>query len=67
MYVMSDGPYGKQDRDGDEIPEWVVTVFDDEDQEVDWWYCESYRAAFDFGEYLAEKRGLEHIAEGMEA
>jgi len=65
MYVMSDGPFSTQNRDGDEIPEWYVTVFDDEDNEVETWYFDSYEEAIRCGNEEAKVRGVEHIAEGM--
>lgn len=66
MYVMSDGPYGKQNREGDEVPEWYVTLYDGDD-EVKTWYCDTYNEALDCGEEVADELGIEHIAEGMEA
>jgi len=64
MYVMSDGPFSNQNGDGDEIPEWYVTLYDGDD-EVRTWYCDAYSEAIRCGDEEAKSRGIEHIAEGM--
>ena len=66
MYVFSDGPFSNQNTDGDEIPEWYVTLYDGDD-EVKTWYCDTYDEAIVCGNDIAKAEGIEHIAEGMEA
>jgi len=64
MYVMSDGPFSNQNYEGDEVPEWYVTLYDGDD-EVETWYCDSYEESIRCGNEEAKARGIEHIAEGM--
>jgi len=58
-FVIADGPYPRQNFDGDEVPYWVVFVSDDSGEPIGKVYqCASRDKAIDLGEKMSKDRGL---------
>lgn len=65
--VMVDGPYsaGISESIGEEIPEWVVALCDDEGDDLTTHTCASYESAMELGSVLARELKAELIIEAM--
>jgi len=67
--VVVDGPYsgGISADIGDEIPEWVVVLCDDDGADITTHICASYESAMELGKLLAREMNVELIIEAMRA
>lgn len=68
-YVILDGPYsgGISSEIGDEIPEWVVALCDDEGGDINTYTCASYESAMELGKLIAHELSVELVIEAMRA
>lgn len=68
-YVIVDGPYSGGIRAdlGDEIPEWVVALCDDDGGDLQTHTCASYDSAMELGQVLAREMNIELVIEAMRA
>ena len=68
-YVIVDGPYsgGISADIGDEIPEWVVALCDDDGADIQTHTCASYESAMELGRVLAREMNVELVIEAMRA
>ncbi len=67
--IIVDGPYsgGISESIGDEIPEWVVALCDDDGGDITTHTCASYESALELGHLLAREMKVELIIEAMRA
>lgn len=67
--VVVDGPYsGSISQDiGDEVPEWVVALCDDDGADIQVQTCASYESAMELGKLLAREMNVELVIEAMRA
>lgn len=67
--VIVDGPYsaGISQEIGDEVPEWVVALCDDEGDDIKTYMCASYASAMELGKVLAREINVELVIEAMRA
>ncbi|OQY99651.1 MAG: hypothetical protein B6D41_01080 [Chloroflexi bacterium UTCFX4] len=67
--VIVDGPYsgGISEDIGDEIPEWVVALCDDDSSDIETHTCATYESAMELGKLLAREMKIELIIEAMRA
>lgn len=67
--VTVDGPYssGISEEIGDEIPEWVVALSDDEGDDIKTYNCASYESAMELGKLIAREMNVELVIEAMRA
>lgn len=67
--VIVDGPYsgGISADIGDEIPEWVVALCDDDGGEIGTHTCATYESAMELGKLLAREVKVELVIEAMRA
>lgn len=67
--VIVDGPYsaGISAEIGDEVPEWVVALCDDEGDDINTYTCASYASAMELGRVLAREMKVELVIEAMRA
>ena len=66
--VFFDGPQSDQNRDGDEIPAWLVYVGDDEAEPVGTVYTfHNFKAAEELAKRMSNDRRLELIHEATTA
>lgn len=67
--VVVDGPYsgGISETTGDEFPEWVVALCDDEGGDIKTYSCASYESAMELGKLIAREMRVELIIEAMRA
>ncbi len=67
--VIVDGPYsgGVSADIGDEIPEWVVALCDDEGEDIKIYSCASYESAMELGKLIAREMKVELVIEAMRA
>ena len=66
--VYFDGPQPEQNKDGDEIPVWVVYVGDDEAEPTDRIYhCHDFTEAEQLAQRMAKDRRLDLIHEATTA
>ncbi len=68
-YVIVDGPYsgGISTDIGDEIPEWVVALCDDDGGDIQTHTCASYESAIELGKLIAREMNVELVIEAMRA
>lgn len=68
-YVIVDGPYsgGISADIGDEIPEWVVAMCDDDGNDIETQTCATYESAMELGTLLAREMKVELVIEAMRA
>lgn len=67
--VIIDGPYsgGISADIGDEIPEWIVALCDDDGGDIETHTCATYESAMELGTLLAREMKIELIIEAMRA
>lgn len=67
--IIVDGPYsgGISANIGDEIPEWVVALCDDDGSDIETHTCATYESAMELGQLLAREMQVELIVEAMRA
>ncbi len=67
--IIVDGPYsGGINADiGDEIPEWVVALCDDDGSDIETHTCATYGSAMELGKLPAREMKVELIIEAMHA
>lgn len=67
--IVVDGPYsgGISADIGDEIPEWVVALCDDDGTDIQTHTCASYESAMKLGKLLAREMNVELVIEAMRA
>ena len=66
--VFFDGPQSDQDREGEEIPVWVVYVGDQDAEPVGTVYhCHDFKAAETLAKRMAKDRQLELVHEAATA
>ncbi len=67
--VTVDGPYsgGISAEVGDEIPEWVVALCDDDGSDIETHTCATYQSAMELGQLLAREMKVELVIEAMRA
>lgn len=65
--VIVDGPYsgGISADIGDEIPEWVVALCDDDGSDIETHTCATYESAMELGQLLAREMRVELVIEAM--
>ncbi len=68
-YIIVDGPYsgGISADIGDEIPEWVVALCDDDGSDIEIHSCATYESAMELGKLLAREMTVELVIEAMRA
>ena len=67
--IIVDGPYsgGISADIGDEIPEWVVALCDDDGADITTHTCACYESAVELGQLLAREMKVELVIEAMRA
>ncbi len=67
--IIVDGPFsgGISADIGDEIPEWVVALCDDDGSDIETHTCATYESAMEFGTLLAREMKVELVIEAMRA
>ncbi len=67
--VILDGPYsaGISADIGDEIPEWIVALCDDDGSDIETHTCATYESAMELGKLLAREMKIELVIEAMRA
>lgn len=67
--IIVDGPYsgGISAHIGDEIPEWVVALCDDDGGDIEAHTCATYESAMELGKLLSREMKVELIIEAMRA
>lgn len=67
--VVVDGPYsgGISAEIGDEVPEWVVALCDDEGDDIKTYTCASYPSAMELAKLIAREMKVELVIEAMRA
>ncbi len=67
--IIVDGPYsGGIGADiGDEIPEWVVGLCDDDGSDIETHTCATFESAMELGKLLAREMKVELVIEAMRA
>ncbi|HZQ05870.1 MAG TPA: hypothetical protein VFD70_04770 [Anaerolineae bacterium] len=68
-FVIVDGPYsgGISQEIGDEVPDWVVALCDDEGDDIKTYTCASYASAMELGQLIAREMKVELVIEAMRA
>lgn len=64
--VCVDGPFPEQDRHGDEIPVWTITMIDSNDNETLVCRHYTYQSAVDDALALCKQHKAEYINEAMQ-
>ncbi len=67
--IIVDGSYsgGISADIGDEIPEWVVALCDDDGSDIETHTCATYESAMELGKLLAREMKVELVIEAMRA
>lgn len=67
--IVVDGPYsaGISADIGDEVPEWVVALCDDEGDDIKTYNCASFESAMELGRVIAHDLSVELVIEAMRA
>lgn len=67
--IIVDGPYsaGISADIGDEIPEWVVALCDDDGSDIETHTCATYESAMELGKLLAREMKVELVIEARRA
>lgn len=66
-HVIADGPYAAQDHEGEEYPEWTVSLNNDDGDEWDVSRHRSREEAIRAGDALAKKHRIEFVCEAGQA
>jgi len=66
-YVTVDGPSPKLNREGDEVPEWFVTLWNKDDDDLKTYYVGNYNKAMVLGQKISNDRHIELSGDAMPA
>ncbi len=65
--VVSDGPFPNENRDGDEVPEWTVSIVDNDGDDLRTYRVRSLAQCLSMGRTIAKDRRLEWVNEAVAA
>ena len=60
-YVVSSGPEADFDMHGEERPVWFVEVYNDDDEDLDGYTCNTFQEAVRLADRISTDRGIEHV------